>query len=68
LDEVPGQPSAGSVTMIQVGDLLKDADLVPAEALAPVAPPAPRPRPPPTAPAGSGVPVPAIAPGHNVVV
>jgi hypothetical protein len=68
LDDVPGQPSAGSVTMIQVGDLLRDADLIPVEALAPVAPPAPRPSPPPAALAATGVPVPAIAAGHYVVV
>src|SRR5262249_49669440 len=43
LDAVKGMPDPGTVTVIQVGDLLKDANLVPAPAIAPQSPPAPRP-------------------------
>ena len=43
LDRVPGQPAPGAVTAVQVGELLREAGLIPEPALAPVAPPAPRP-------------------------
>jgi lipoprotein-anchoring transpeptidase ErfK/SrfK len=43
LDDVPDQPAAGTVSMIQVGDLLVEAELIPEDALVPQAAPAPRP-------------------------
>jgi len=45
LDDVPGQPAAGTVSLIQTGTLLAEAGLIPEEALQPQAPPAPRPVP-----------------------
>lgn len=45
VDHVPGQPAAGSVVLVQVGDLLRRAAMIPDEALAPQAAPAPRPAP-----------------------
>ena len=45
LDEVPGQPSPGSVSLVQVGDLLKELGMIPEDALLPQAAPAPRPAP-----------------------
>jgi len=43
LDDVPDQPAAGTVSLIQVGDLLAEAGLIPDDALAPQPAPAPRP-------------------------
>ena len=43
LDDVPGQPPAGTVGLVQVGDVLKAAGLIPETAREPVPPPAPRP-------------------------
>jgi L,D-transpeptidase catalytic domain len=51
LDALPGQPRPGSVTTVQVGELLKEAGLVPQAALAPIRAPAARPAPPPPPPA-----------------
>src|SRR5439155_6063559 len=45
LDDVPDQPAAGTVSMIQVGDLLVEAGMIPADALVPQPTPAPRPVP-----------------------
>jgi hypothetical protein len=53
LDNVPGQPSAGSVSLVQVGDLLREAALIPEDAFKPE--PAPAPRPVPVTPADARV-------------
>jgi hypothetical protein len=43
LDTVPGMPAPGSVVRVLAGDLLKEAGLIPADALRPQSPPAPLP-------------------------
>lgn len=43
LDQVPGQPAPGTITLVQVVDILRDADLIPEAALEPQPAPAPRP-------------------------
>ncbi len=43
LDDVPGQPAPGAVTLVQAGRLLVEAGLVPEDALVPQPAPAPRP-------------------------
>jgi hypothetical protein len=43
LDRVPGQPEPGSLVMVQTGDLLRRAAMIPDDALAPQPAPAPRP-------------------------
>ncbi len=76
LDDVPGQPTAGSVSLVQVGDLLKQLGMIPEEALLPQSPPAPRPAPPaqaapapaPQAAAVPPAPAPAQGAGRRVVV
>ena len=53
LDEVPGQPQPGTISLVQVGDLLRARGGIPDDALAPRSAPAPRPRPEPVRPAPS---------------
>ena len=45
VDHVPGQPEPGSLVMVQAGDLLRRAAMIPEGALAPQPAPAPRPEP-----------------------
>lgn len=63
LDEVPGQPRPGTVSLVQVGDLLRARGEIPEEAVTPREAPAPRPRPAPVAPATA----PAVAVAAAVV-
>ncbi len=74
LDDLPEQPDPGTVSLVQVGDLLKTAGLIPGAALVPQPAPAPRPAPPPATPSepppARPAAVPAVAPGggRQVVV
>ena len=45
VDHVPGQPEAGSLVLVQTGDLLRRSSMIPESALVPVPAPAPRPEP-----------------------
>ncbi len=45
LDDVPGLPAAGTISLVQTGNLLREAELIPQDALAPQPAPAPRPAP-----------------------
>jgi lipoprotein-anchoring transpeptidase ErfK/SrfK len=68
LDNVPGQPAAGSVTLVQVSSLLRQLEMIPEEALTPQVAPAPRPSPTSIVPALAG-PAPASSvSGKHIVV
>ncbi|MCL4459011.1 MAG: hypothetical protein M1577_03765 [Chloroflexi bacterium] len=62
LDAVPGMPSPGSVVRVLGGDLLKEAGLIPPEALAPGDRPAPTPTPTPTPAPAPAPPAPTATP------
>ena len=65
LEEVPDQPRPGTVSLVQVGDLLRARGGIPEDALAPRPAPSPRPRPEPPRPAPSTAP--AVAPAAATV-
>jgi lipoprotein-anchoring transpeptidase ErfK/SrfK len=68
LDDVPGMPEPGSIVLVQVADLLRRAEMIPAGALSPQAAPAPRPDPARVVPAPAGAtPVSSVAGQHIVV-
>jgi lipoprotein-anchoring transpeptidase ErfK/SrfK len=67
LDDVPGI-SAGTVTLAQVGDLLREVKLIPDYALEPQVAPAPRPAPTAVVPAVAGAAPVSSANGKHIVI
>jgi len=68
LDDVTGQPEPGTIALVQVGDLLRRAAMIPEPALAPQAPPAPRPRPAAIVPSIAGAAPVSTERGQHIIV